>query len=100
MPIFSYNERFYKTIRRDIMELKVAKTTLDTKSKAATKIACEDILKKCTEGINTFYFDRENSHKDMQKACAFFQKAGHSTYLNEVRYGLDETSYIYELHII
>ncbi|WP_334098069.1 HP0268 family nuclease, partial [Helicobacter typhlonius] len=45
-------------------------------------------------------FDKENSHKDMQKACAFFQKAGHSTHLHEVRYGIDEESYIYELHII
>ena len=84
------------------MELKLAKPTLSTsKSKSATaKISCEDILAKHAKGEHIFYFDKENSHKDMQKACAFFQKAGHSTYLNEVRYGLDEASYIYELHII
>lgn len=82
------------------MELKLAKTTLNTKNKVnATKISCEDMLKKI-QGENIFYFDKENSHKDMQKACVFFQKAGYSTYLNEVRYGLDEDSYIYELHII
>ncbi|MCH5313845.1 MAG: hypothetical protein J1E28_05585 [Helicobacter sp.] len=82
------------------MELKLAKSTLNSKNKTANKITCEEILKKCTQGINIFYFDKENSHKDMQKACAFFQKAGHSTHLHEVRYALDEGSYIYELHII
>ena len=82
------------------MELKLAKSTLDSKNKTANKITCEEILKKCTQGINIFYFDKENSHKDMQKACAFFQKTGHSTHLHEVRYALDEGSYIYELHII
>ncbi|TLD96769.1 hypothetical protein LS71_003965 [Helicobacter jaachi] len=83
------------------MELKLAKNTLSTNKKAnAAKITCEDILKKVAQGEHIFYFDRENSHKDMQKACAFFQKAGLHTYLNEVRYGLDETSYIYELHIV
>lgn len=101
MPIFSYNARLYLSLRREKMELKLAKNTLNTKNKTnAVKISCEDILKKLTQGENIFYFDKENSHKDMQKACAFFQKAGHSTYLNEVRYALDEGSYIYELHIL
>ena len=58
------------------------------------------MLKKCAQGEHIFYFDKENSHKEMQKVCASFQKAGYNTYLNEVRYGLDEASYIYELHII
>lgn len=103
MPIFSYNGRFYKILWRqkgDKMELKLAKNTLNTKSKSTTKISCEDILKKCTQGTHIFYFDKDNTHKDMQKACAFFQKAGHRTHLHEVRYALDEGSYIYELHII
>lgn len=92
---------FNLSLRREQMELKLAKNTLNTKNKTnAVKISCEDILKKLTQGENIFYFDKENSHKDMQKACAFFQKAGHSTYLNEVRYALDEGSYIYELHIL
>lgn len=102
--ILAYNVGFcLSTIshKGEKMELKLAKTTLNAKNKVnATKISCEDILKKLTQGENTFYFDKENSHKDMQKACAFFQKVGHSTYLNEVRYALDEGGYIYELHIL
>lgn len=86
------------------MELKLANTTLtQTGSKAKTacaKISCESLLAKVKDGHHTFYFDKENSHKDMQKACAFFQKAGKSVYLNEVKYGLDEKSYIYEFRVI
>lgn len=84
------------------MELKLAKQNLNNaKSKAShTKITLEEILKKAQEGQHIFYFDKENTHKDMQKAKAFFEKAKHSAYLNEVRYGLDESSYIYELHVI
>lgn len=82
------------------MELKLAKTTLAKGKSNSVKISCEDILKKLAQGEHIFYFDKENAHKDIQKACTFFQKAGHNTYLNEVRYALDENSYIYELHII
>lgn len=81
------------------MELKLAKSTLN-KSKSTSKITCEEILKQLPQGEQIFYFDKDNSHKDMQKACAFFQKAGHNAYLNEVYYALDNDSYIYELHII
>ena len=86
------------------MELKLAKSTLsqaNAKNKVnVAKISYEDMLKKCAQGEHIFYFDKENSHEEMQKVCASFQKAGYNTYLNEVRYGLDEASYIYELHII
>ncbi len=69
------------------MELKLAKSTL-SQANAKNKVNVAKIS------------DKENSHKEMQKVCASFQKAGYNTYLNEVRYGLDEASYIYELHII
>ncbi len=82
------------------MELKLAKSTFDTKSKTTAKISCEEILKLYAQGTRMFYFDKDNSHKDMQKACAFFEKAGHNAYLHEVRYALDGGSYIYELHIV
>ncbi|RDU59322.1 HP0268 family nuclease [Helicobacter marmotae] len=80
------------------MELKLAKSAPNAKT--LTKITTEDILKQCAAGTHIFYFDKENSHKDMQKACTFFQKQGYSTHLHEIRYALDEGSYIYELHII
>lgn len=81
------------------MELKIAKNTL-TKSKALAKISCEEVLEKVQNGVHIFYFDRENAHKDIQKACNSFKKAGYSVHLHEVHYGLDTQSYIYELHII
>ena len=67
------------------MELKLAKSTLsqaNAKNKVnVAKISYEDMLKKCAQGEHIFYFDKENSHKEMQKVCASFQKAGYNTYL-------------------
>ena len=73
------------------MELKVAKTDLQSK-KGETKISIDE--------VHIFYFDGQNPHKDMQKAQNTIQKAGYRVQLNEVRYGLDENNYIYEIHII
>ena len=47
-----------------------------------------------------FYFDRTNNHKDLLKAVSFFEKKGKKAYLSEIKIGLDEKDYIYELHII
>ena len=84
------------------MELKLAKSSLENvkSGKSQNKITLEEVLSRAQAGEHIFYFDKENSHKDMQKAKAFFEKAKCSVYLNEVRYGLDESSYIYELHLI
>jgi hypothetical protein len=46
------------------------------------------------------YFDRENSHKDMVKMVEFFEDKGLSVYLKEVKFGLDEEDYMYEVHIM
>lgn len=49
---------------------------------------------------NILYFDRENSHKDMVKMVEFFENKGLSVYLKEVKFGLDEEDYMYEVHIM
>ena len=82
------------------MELKVAKTDLQSK-KGETKISIDEVLKQYKEeGKHIFYFDGQNPHKDMQKAQNTIQKAGYRVQLNEVRYGLYENNYIYEIHIV
>lgn len=82
------------------MELKVAKTDLQSK-KGETKISIDEVLKQYKEeGKHIFYFDGQNPHKDMQKAQNTIQKADYRVQLNEVRYGLDENNYIYEIHIV
>ena len=49
---------------------------------------------------HAFYLDGTNTHKDMQKAKASLEKSGLRVQLNEVRYGLDDNTYIYELYVV
>ncbi|MDO7252316.1 HP0268 family nuclease [Helicobacter cappadocius] len=80
------------------MELILAKTNIEEK---AQKITLEDLAQKLDSNHNQiFYFDRANNHKDLLKATSFFQSKGRNAYLSEVKFGLDEKDYIYELHIV
>lgn len=82
------------------MELKIAKADLQSK-KSEAKISLDEVLRQYKEeNRHIFYFDGQNTHKDMQKAQNTIQKAGYRVQLSEVRYGLDENNYIYEIHII
>jgi hypothetical protein len=80
------------------MELKLARPTLNAKPKPISLEKIEEIVKK--EGNKIFYFDRENSHKDLMNMVDYFEERGYSVYFREVRYGLDENDYIYEVHIL
>ncbi len=75
------------------MELLVARADKNQKPK---KIDIESI----SLNDNILYFDRENSHKDMVKMVEYFEDKGLSVYLREVKYGLDEEDYMYEVHIM
>jgi hypothetical protein len=78
------------------MKLKLARTTLKAKPKIVDLKTIEDEL----EEKSIFYFDKENSHKDLKDAIEHFEEKGFSVYLREVKYGLDEGEFIYEVHII
>ena len=80
------------------MELKLARTELKAKPKKISIEKIEEEVKK--EGNKIFYFDRENSHKDLMNLVDYFEERGYSVYFREVRYGLDENDYIYEVHIL
>ena len=80
------------------MELKLARQTLDAKPKTISLEKIEEMVKK--EGDKIFYFDRENSHKDLMDMVDYFEERGFSVYFREVKYGLDENDYIYEVHIL
>jgi len=78
------------------MKLKLARTTLKAKPKTIE-------LKKLEEDLankSIFYFDKDNSHKDMIALIEHFEEMGHSVYMREVKYGLDDNEYIYEVHIV
>ena len=47
-----------------------------------------------------FYFHKETSYKDLKDLIDKLEEKGYSVYFREVKYALDEGSYMYELHII
>ncbi len=81
------------------MELILAKNSLDERSNK--KITLEDIEKELEKNKQKiFYFDESNSHKDLVSAVEALEEKGFSVYLREVRFGLDENDYMYEMHIL
>lgn len=80
------------------MELKLARVELDLKPKKIDLAKIESSVEKDESVI--FYFDKENSHKDLLELQDHFEAKGKSFYMNEVRYGLADNEYMYQVHII
>lgn len=80
------------------MELKLARSAIKGKPKATSLEKVENIVIK--EGQKIFYFDKENSHKDLVSLVEYFEDKDFSVYFREVKYGLDEGDYMYEVHIL
>jgi len=78
------------------MKLKLARTTLKSKPKVIDIDKIEEQLDKKT----IFYFDKDNSHKELKELIEYFEDKEYSIYMREVKYGLDENEYIYEVHIV
>ncbi|MDX1810076.1 MAG: HP0268 family nuclease [Sulfurospirillaceae bacterium] len=80
------------------MELKLARRELDAKPKT---IKLEKIMESVQkDGQKIFYFDKENSHKDLVALVEYFEENECSVYLREVKYGLGDDDYMYEIHIL
>ena len=78
------------------MKLKLARASITAKPTIIELEKLEEDLDK----KSIFYFDKENSHKDLKALIEHFEEKGFSVYMREVKYGLDENEYIYEVHII
>jgi hypothetical protein len=52
------------------------------------------------ENQKILYFDQDNSHKDLVSLVEHFEGKDYSVYLKEVKFGLDENDYMYEIHIL
>ena len=78
------------------MKLKLARTTLKAKPKSIDITKIEEDL----ENKSIFYFDKDNSHKELKDLIEYFEEKDFSVYMREVKYGMDENEYIYEVHII
>lgn len=81
------------------MKLKLAKSDLlDSKCDTIEVKKIEEEVEK--KGFKILYFDKENSHKDLLDLQDHFENNGKSFYMREVKYGLNENEYIYEVHIL
>ncbi len=59
----------------------------------------EDFIKEIKPN-SFYYFHKDTSYKDIKDLIDKLEEEGHSVYLREVKFGLDEGAYMYELHII
>ncbi len=80
------------------MDILLARTELKDKPKKITLSKLKDELKEIKEKI--YYFDRENSHKNMMALVESFENDGYNVYFREVKYGLSDEEYMYEVHIM
>jgi len=80
------------------MDLKLARTELSAKPKKVSLSSVEKSVEQ--EGQSIIYFDKENSHKDLVELVEHFESKSNSVYLREVRFGLSEGDYMYEVHIL
>ena len=80
------------------MELLFARNELNEKPKKVQLDKIKDELKKDTQKI--FYFDRDNSHKDMMALVGALEKDGFNVYFREIKYGLADDEYMYEVHAL
>ena len=80
------------------MELKTARNEHTGKPKKIDIKKIDDMVAK--EESVILYFDRENSHKDLLELQDYIETQGKSFYMREVKYGLSESEYMYEVHIL
>ncbi|AXH13291.1 HP0268 family nuclease [Halarcobacter bivalviorum] len=80
------------------MELLFARNELTEKPK---KVQLDKIKEELTKsGEKIFYFDRDNSHKDMMSLVDALEDEGYNVYFREVKYGLADEEYMYEVHAL
>ncbi|HHH20241.1 MAG TPA: hypothetical protein ENK86_07020 [Campylobacterales bacterium] len=78
------------------MKLKLARASLSAKPKMIELSKLEEDLEK----KSIFYFDKENSHKELKSLIEYFEEKAFSVYMREVKFGLNEDEFIYEVHIV
>ena len=80
------------------MELLFARNELIEKPK---KVKLEKIKEELAlKGEKIFYFDKDNSHKDMMALVDALEEDEYNVYFREVRYGLADDEYMYEVHAL
>lgn len=86
------------TFKEKLMDLKLVRDDVTSKPKKTTLKKVEEIVAKT--GTAIIYFDRDNSHKDLIALGEHFEETEKSFYMREVRYGLNDNDYMYEVHVL
>ena len=80
------------------MELLLARNELNEKPKKIKLTKIKEELKELGQKI--FYFDKDNSHKDMMSLVDALEDKDFNVYFREVKYGLADDEYMYEVHAL
>ena len=80
------------------MDLKFARADVNEKAKKVDLAKIEAAVEKDDSII--FYFDRDNSHKDLLSLQDHFEAKGKSFYMSEVKFGMSDNDYMYQVHIM
>ena len=80
------------------MELLFARNELNEKPKKVQLDKIKEELKKNNQKI--FYFDKDNSHKDMMALVDALEGDGYNVYFREIKFGLADDEYMYEVHAL
>jgi len=78
------------------MKMKLARASITTKPKLIDISKIEEALEK----KSIFYFDKDNSHKELKALIEYFEEKEYSVYMREVKFGLNDDDFIYEVHIV
>ena len=81
------------------MELLIAREELSKKPKKMQLDKIKEELKK-SSNAELLYFDRDNSHKDMMALVDALEDDDYNVYFREVKYGLADDEYMYEVHAL
>ncbi|VAY88327.1 FIG00388607: hypothetical protein [hydrothermal vent metagenome] len=80
------------------MNILLAREELLGKPEKITFTQLKNNIKETANEI--YYFDRENSHKNMMSLVDGLESDGYSVHFREVKYGLSDEEYMYEIHIM
>ena len=80
------------------MDILLARKEITSKPRKSSFDKLVEILEKDDGEI--IYLDRENSHKDMIAIVEKFENIGYSVHFKEVKYGLADDEYLYQIHLL
>ncbi|MFZ9659940.1 MAG: HP0268 family nuclease [Arcobacteraceae bacterium] len=80
------------------MDILLARNEIQEKPKKISLTKIKEELKDSTGKI--YYFDRDNSHKNMMALVESLETSGYNVNFREIKYGLGDEEYMYELHAL